>query len=52
MGVHHSVASVTGAIIFCLSNTFISVLSLSRYMKGIVCGVPTQKGLASAVNDM
>lgn len=52
MGAQHSVASVTGAIIFSLSNTSSSVLSLSRYMNGIVRGVPTQKGLASAVSDM
>ena len=52
MGAHHSVASVTGAIIFCLSNTSSSVLSLSWYLNGILCGVPMQKGLASAKSDV
>ena len=52
MGAHHSVTFVTGAIIFCLSNTSSSVLSLSCYMNGIIRGVPTQKGLAFSVSDM
>ena len=52
MDAHHSVTSVTGAMMFCCYRRSSSALSLSRKANGMERGVETQKGLASLVNEM
>ena len=52
IGAHQSVGSVTGVIIPWSTRRPISVLSFSRYAKGMVRGVVTQKGRTSSVKEM
>ena len=52
MGAHHSVASVSGAMICWDCSRSSSAFSLSRYAYGIDQGVFTQNGFACAVKVM